>query len=247
MQSGPDWNLDSTPAAGRSGAVRLLLCLTLSLAAALPAPGVRAQESGIQVTGTGEVTVVPDLARLSVEVRREGDDPAALKAELDEVTAAVLALGRELEVAERDITAAAVHVFPRYVRDGDLSRPDGVIASRNIEFTVRALDRLADLINGALERGANGIGGVQLDASNRKELDQQALDLAIDDAVRTARQVARRFGVELGPLAFASTGPKMFNPVMMEAMAVRGAAKDSLAPGELSITQTIQASFAIRE
>lgn len=230
----------------RLSAPALLLCLCAGLAAGLPAAAAEAEDGGIQVTGSGEVTVVPDMARLSVEVRREGADPAALKTELDEITAAVLAHGRALGIAERDVTAAAVHVFPRYVRDGDESRPDGVIATRNIEFTVRNLERLADLINGALERGANGIGGVQLDASNRKELERQALDLAIDDAVRTARQMAKRFDVELGPLSFASTGPRMFNPVMMEAMSMRGAAKDSFEPGELSIQQTVQASFAIR-
>ena len=42
---------------------------------------------------TGEVQVVPDMARLTLEVRREGADPAALKRELDTVTEISKVLG----------------------------------------------------------------------------------------------------------------------------------------------------------
>ena len=76
-----------------SGSVLFVL---LTLLAVTP---VHAQQpGGIHVTGVGEVQVVPDLARISLEVRREGVDAAALKTELDTVTRAVLALTRELDV-----------------------------------------------------------------------------------------------------------------------------------------------------
>lgn len=230
----------------RSSRPLALGLLGLALAAAPALAQQSATEGGIQVSGTGEVSAVPDMARVSLEVRREGRDAAALKAELDDVTAAILDLGGELDIAERDVTAAAVNIYPRYVHDDGEARTDGVIASRSIEFTVRELDRLADLINGALERGANGIGGVQLEASKRRELEREALDLAIDDAVEEARRVAQRFGVALGPLTAASTQLTVQPPRMMEAMSMRSSAPDSFAPGELVIRQSIQATFAIR-
>lgn len=202
---------------------------------------------GIHVSGIGEVRVVPDTARVTLEVRREGEDAAALKSELDEVTAAVLELARELDIPERHVTAAAVNVYPRYRPTERAPEPAGVIASRTVEVTVEDLARLGELINGALERGANGVGGVQLDASNRAELENKALDLAIDDAVDEARRIARRFDVELGRLNDASASSHPVQPLMrMEAMADRSMANESFAPGEMTIRREIRATFGIR-
>lgn len=221
-------------------------CTVLILAAALAwSATARAEEpGGIHVSGVGEVRVVPDMARVTLEVRREGEDAAALKRELDAATEAVLSLTRDLDIAERDVTAAAVQIFPRYRPDD--GAPAGVIASRSVEVTVRDLEDLGALINGALERGANGVGGVQLDASNRPDLERQALDLAIDDAVHEARQMAKRFDVTLGALTDASTSSHAPQPLMMEAAAASRFAKDSVAPGELSIRRDVQATFSIR-
>jgi len=226
----------------RIPAVTLLAGALLALAASV-AQAAGVPQRGIHVTGVGEVQVVPDMARLTVEVRREGEDAAALKRELDDVTAAILELTDELDIERRDVTAAAVNVYPRYRRREDEQVPAGVIARRTVEVTLRNLEDLGTLINGALTRGANGVNGVALDASNRPELERQALDLAIDDAVRTARQMAERFEVGLGPLVDASSSSHSVEPMrMMESRSDT----DSFRPGEMSIRRDVQATFGIR-
>ena len=222
-------------------------CLCLGIGALLTATATRAEQTGIHVTGAGEVVIVPDLARVSLEARREGTDAAALKSELDAITAQVLDLARDLGVDARDVTAAAVSVYPRYRnRDGE-SVVDGIVASRAIEVTLRDLDRVGELINGALARGANGVNGVALDASNRPALEKQALDLAIDDAGRQARQIASRFGVALGQLIDAGgAAPQRPVPMMMDAMVAAAPAADRhFEPGEMTIRREIPATFAI--
>lgn len=230
------------------GPIRTLRrCLaTLLAAGCLVVPAAADELTGIHVTGTGEVAVVPDLARLSLEVRREGPDANRLKAELDEVVVAVLGLTDALNIERRDVTAAAVNIYPRYRPSDQGSVIDGLIASRSIEVVLRDLALIGDLINGALERGVTGVGGIQLDAANRVELERQALDLAIDDARREARQIAARFEVRLGALKNAVAGSHAVQPVMMEAMVMRSAAKDSFSPGELTVRRDVQATFAIR-
>jgi uncharacterized protein YggE len=202
--------------------------------------------AGIHVTGVGEVEVVPDLARIGLEVRREGPDAAALKPELDTVTRAVLALARELGVADRDVTAAQVTIYPRYGnRESGEPVVDGVTASRTISITLRDLDRVGDLVNGALKRGVNGVGGIELDASRRKELERAALELAIADAVAKAEHVAAQFEVSLGPLVDASTTAPAWPRPMMGAMAMESRAASDFEPGQLTIRTEISASFAI--
>ncbi len=238
----------SLPGAGSRRRILPAAALVALLAAnLLTAPAARAESpAGIHVTGTGEVQVVPDMARLTLEVRREGADPAALKRELDTVTEAILELTDELDIERRDVTAAAVNVYPRYRRQDDEMVPDGVVASRTVEVTLRALDELGTLINGALERGANGVNGVALDASNRAELERRALDLAIDDAKQTARQMAGRFEVTLGALVDASAGGQTPQPLRMAGMAEMKAADSAFSPGEMTIRRDVQATFSIR-
>ena len=66
-----------------------LLCCAMLLAA--PTLG-RPQVEGIHVSGRGEVLVIPDMARVTLRVTRDGQDAVALKKELDDVTRKVLSL-----------------------------------------------------------------------------------------------------------------------------------------------------------
>ena len=214
----------------------------------LTAEPVRAESSGIHVTGTGEIRAVPDMARVNLEVRREGEDAAALKAELDEVTRAVLRLARDMDIEERLVTAAAVSIHPRYRHRNGETELDGLIATRSIEVILEDLGDVTRLINAALERGINGVGGIALDLSNRDELERQALDLAVDDARDEAARVARRFGVTLGPVLDVHVDRHEVRPVMMEAMAMKAAdSGPDFSPGETVVRRNVQATFGVRD
>jgi uncharacterized protein YggE len=205
-----------------------------------------AEPTGIHVTGSGEVRAIPDMARVNLEVRREGEDASALKARLDEVTAGVIEMAGSMGIEKRDITAAAVSIRPRYRPSDGGTEADGLIASRLIVLVLRDLGNVGDLINGALQRGVNGIGGIELDLSNRSELERDALDLAIDDARDEALRVARRFGVTLGQVIDVSIDQHMVRPLMMEAMAARAADSGAdFSPGEIRIQRNVQSTFAL--
>jgi hypothetical protein len=218
----------------------------LMLAALLPLRGWAEPLTGIHVTGIGEVVVVPDMARITLKVRREGEDAAALKEELDQVVARVLEITDGMDIPRREVTAANVSIYPRYRRRDDEQMVDGVVASRTMEITLRELDSIGTLINDALQAGVNGIDSVKLDAQNRVELERQALDRAIADASREAAQVAERFEVRLGTLKNAQTGPHQVQPLMEAAFSRASAANDSFSPGEMTIRREVQATFAIR-
>jgi uncharacterized protein YggE len=220
-----------------------LLTLTSLVAAAAGA-----ETSGIHVSGKGEIRTVPDMARVNLETRREGTDAAALKTELDDVTRAVLRLTREMGIEARLVTAAAVSIRPRYRHRNGETELDGLTATRTVEVILEDLGDVTRLINGALERGVNGVGGIQLDLSNRDELERQALDLAVDDARDEAQRVARRFGVALGPVLDVYVDRHEVRPVMMEAMAMKAAdSAPDFSPGEITVQRNIQATFGVGE
>ncbi|MGE0621700.1 MAG: SIMPL domain-containing protein [Pseudomonadales bacterium] len=218
----------------------VVLC-TVSIGAAADTP------AGIHVSGRGTLEVEPDMGYVQLQVRREGMDAGSLKRELDKVVGEVLALTKKLGIAERDVTATAVSINPRYQRRDDEMVVSGLTASRSIQVTLRDLNRFGDLLNGALDLGINNLDPMRLDTSERAELEDKALSLAMEDATREATRVAAGFGVALGPVSDVAVEQHSARP---KEMAVRAAAymdapMSDFSPGVISIERFVMATFSI--
>ncbi|MFK7915468.1 MAG: SIMPL domain-containing protein [Pseudomonadales bacterium] len=203
-----------------------------------------ADNMGIHVNGQGEVLVEPDMVRVTLQVNRQGRDARALKQELDDITAKVLKLTDKLKVERKDVTAAMVNISPNYRYENNRQTMDGVTASRTINITLRDIDRIGTLMNDALELGINSVGGVQLDVSNRVELEQQALTAAIDDAKAEAARIAQEFGVRVAGVLNVQAGRHSVRPQMAR-MAMQSDAQESFSPGQIVISREVQATFGI--
>ena len=100
-----------------------LLSFTVTLLAILVSGCTEAAQpsanGGISVSGQGSIEVEPDMGRVTLHVRREGDDAKLLTESLNQVTADLIALAQQLGIEERDISATALSISPRYRRRGD--------------------------------------------------------------------------------------------------------------------------------
>ncbi|MGI9328278.1 MAG: SIMPL domain-containing protein [Pseudomonadales bacterium] len=221
------------------------LTFTLALTLAGVSAMVQASENlGIHVNGQGEILVEPDLVRLTLQVNRQGRDAAALKKEMDQVTAKVLKLTDRLQVDRKDVTAAMVNIQPNYRYENNRQTMDGVTASRSIQITLRELDRIGTLMNDALELGINSIGGLTLDVSNRVELEQQALTQAIEDAKAEAARIAQEFGVRVAGVLNVRVGRHSVRPQVAR-MAMQSDEAESFSPGQITIRRDVEATFGI--
>lgn len=225
---------------------RKLLLLTISalIASQLAAPLALAKVQGIHVSGRGVLQVQPDMARLTLQVTREGQDATALKKSLDDVTREVLKLTRSLAIAREDVTAAAVNIQPRYRRGSGSNVIDGVRASRTITVVLRDLERYGELMNAALELGVNSISGTALDTSEREDLEKQALDLAMVNAREEALRVAAGFGVRAGSLLDVHVGARFVRP-QPSMRAMESSAGTDFSAGQIVVQRDVQATFAI--
>jgi uncharacterized protein YggE len=202
--------------------------------------------TGIHVNGRGTIEVAPDMGYVRLHARREGNDAEVLKAALDEVVREVLRLTRRLDIEERDVTATAVTINPRYRRRDNESVVDGLIAVRTISITLRDLDRFGDLLNESLALGINNLDPIRMDSSRREDLENEALALAMVDAQQEATRVAEGFSVTLGSVTDVHVGAHSVRPTerVMATAAMRDGGGD-FSPGLLRIERSIQATFAI--
>ncbi len=154
----------------------------------------------LSVTGSGKVTLVPDIAYINIGVHSEAMDvTAALQQNNDlakQIADALVASG----VEEKDIQTANFNIYPKSNYDPQTgnSIPAGFSVDNTVYITVRDLKVLGELLDTAIRAGANQIYGISFDITDRAEALVQARDLAIADAQQKAMDVAEVSGVELG-------------------------------------------------
>src|SRR5699024_11303565 len=101
-------------------------------------------EQAIQVSGQGEVTVVPDQFRVGAISSRTGDDITAMKSDVDEEINAALNLAKKLKLKDRQITATGFTVQPEWQWQPE-KKLIGNRVQRDIHFTVQGVDDYAEV------------------------------------------------------------------------------------------------------
>ena len=154
----------------------------------------------VSVSGQGEVTAQPDMARVTLGVEARRRTLAEARSTVASTVDRLLALTRELKIDPKYVNATRLQVQPEYSwNEQDRKRLLlGYLVSRQVEVELRDLDQLGALLERAVDAGANQVGDAALDSSRRKELERQAMGLAVQDARLNADALARAAGVQLG-------------------------------------------------
>ena len=103
-------------------------------------------------------------------------------------------------VSRKDISSANLRTQPDYDYQNGKSILKGYRAVRTVEVTVRQLDKLNGLLDGALKAGLNEIRSVSLGVAQPEKYKDEARKAAIDDAIHQAQQLASGFKSKLGPV-----------------------------------------------
>lgn len=103
-------------------------------------------------------------------------------------------------IAKKDINSANLRTQPDYDYQNGKSILKGYRAVRSVEVTLRQLDKLNGLLDGALKAGLNEIRSVSLGVAQPDAYKDKARKAAIDDAIHQAQELATGFHGKLGPV-----------------------------------------------
>jgi uncharacterized protein YggE len=124
--------------------------------------------------------------------------------------------------------------------------------TNTVSVKVRDLDQTGTLLDGVVEAGGNlvRVNGISFSVDNPEPLKVQARELAVQQALEKAQELATLAGVGLGQLVFISesSSTPIYNEVEARgdfAMASSFAATP-ISSGESQIRVTVQAVFAIQ-
>jgi uncharacterized protein YggE len=223
----------------------------LSLAATGIAPTARADDLPrlITVAGTGSVDGAPDLARLSFAIERRNPDMRAARDGVVRVSRDFLALCSRLAIPERKVRTAGLSIQPEYRYDETGGPPVlvGYIVQRQLQVELNDLEKLGELIEGAIDAGVNQASPAELDSSQRAERMRDALAAAAEDARRNAERVATTLGARVGPVRQVTVGDTAPPPMPMpKGMVMAAEARSDAAtysPGEVRFEVRVSATF----
>lgn len=203
-----------------------------------------AGKSGITTFGTGTVETVPDHAAFSFGVQTQRKTAKeALDANAEEMRRLIAAL-RDAGVDARDIRTESVQLQSRYSDDGETVV--GYTATNTVGAEIDALDKAGDIVDAAVDAGANQVSGPSLSRKDRDGLERDALRRAVDDARAKARVLADAAGVSLGPVVSVVEGVPAPPPIpYYETSAVAADARTPIQPGTEKIEATVTVTFAL--
>jgi len=205
----------------------------------------------LDVSASGEVTRVPDLAIISAGVQTlQPTATAAIEenaARMERVRAALKRAGIE----DRDIQTSSINLNPEYQYDQNRPpRLTGYRATNTVNVKFRDLKRTGSILDALVAEGANQINGPNLTVDKPETALDEARTKAIANGRARADLYARALGMRVLRLISVSEGGGYNVPPpmpMVAMMAERGAAADSkIDPGTQQLQVNVSMSFELQ-
>ena len=223
---------------------------------------VAAGEAGIWVTGTGQVSMEPDLVILNLGVESMAGTVADANGIAANAMDAIMNTLTENGVEDRDIQTHNFNVRPQYEwieieEDGKRSNRRELVGyevTNSLTAKVRDLESVGTLIDEVIAAGgdATRFDGIRFTVEDTSEVMAQLREKAVMDAMEKAQQMADVAGVALGSLEYITDSPVRtqsvdpYLPRAQFALAADESAATSISGGELEVSLTVHTAFSIQ-
>lgn len=152
----------------------------------------------LNVSGTGQIYLVPDLAYINIGVHTEAakvaDALSSNTAQAQKVADVLTGLG----IDPKDIQTTSFNVSPqqKFGPNGEVTGTTYAV-DNTVYVTVRDLTKLGTMLDAVVNSGANNINGITLDSTAKDQALVDARKAAITDARQQAQALADAAGVTL--------------------------------------------------
>jgi uncharacterized protein len=201
----------------------------------------------LSISSQADASRVPDVASLSTGVVTQAVDAnSALRAnaaQMQKVMAAIRAAG----IGEKDVQTSGINVSPQY-RYAENQPPTitGYQASNTVNIKVRDVGKLGKVLDALVASGANQVNGPSFEIDQPEAVYDEARRAALDKAQRRAEMYANSLGLRVRRIVSISEGGGFSPPVpMMKTMAMDSQESSPVAPGETTLTASLDVVFEL--
>ncbi len=204
----------------------------------------------VSFTGEGKVKATPDTAKVEIGLTTEGKDSISVQNENSRKMNAVIKFLKEREkITDTDIKTNNYSLSPKYDYIKGKSVLSGYVLNQTITATVRDLNRVGEVLDGAVASGANRIDSVSLFIDKPEQLKDKAREEAVKQAQDKAAAISKIAGFRLGRLVGFSENFSGEPPVFYEAMGKGGgsmAPAPQIEPGTQEIKVIVTLTYIIK-
>ncbi len=201
----------------------------------------KAGPSTIEVTGSGKVHVMPNIASISFAVETSAAKAEQAASDNAKRTAELIKVLRKTAGSEPKINTSGFALLPMYDK-GERLRPTGYRVSNTVMLETKNLDKLGTLIDEASRTGVSRIGSLTFSTDEEERFRSEAAVKAVHQAEKIAAELARAAGLRIKKVIKLSYGPREHvRPYRMEAMTA--AARAPIEIGELAVEEKVAIIF----
>ncbi len=217
-------------------------------------PRVRADEGSpglertITVLGRGSVSAIPELALTSVGVETFAETVGEATEANNTTMQAVIEKLKSLGIADKDIQTSNFSINSE--RQGPEGTDYKYRVTNMVQIKVRDLSKVSEVLDAAIEAGANQVWGVSFTIENQDDLEDEARGKAVEDARRRAKALAELSDLTLGEVLVVVEGGAV-SPLegkVAAGLGGMGRAADvatPISPGEVQVTYQVQVTYAV--
>ncbi|MCK4918163.1 MAG: SIMPL domain-containing protein [Candidatus Pacebacteria bacterium] len=224
-------------------------------------------QNTITVTGEGEVSAIPDIAKFSFAVKEEAKTVEQAQEKATEKMNAVLDFLDKAGVDDKEIKTTGYNIYPRYewwnkevMCEGGYCPPTerqrtlvAYEVSQNISVELKDVDSAGEILAGIGSLEVSNVSGLSFDIDDKDGLEREARQEAIDEAQSKAKELAKDLGVKLVRIvSYSSNDGRNVYPqyaVMEKSMAygmVDSVSVPEIPVGENEIKTTVYLTYEIK-
>ena len=210
----------------------------------------------INVDGTGTVKISPDIAYVNIGVQSKSENVKTALDENNRLAANISEALKTLGVAAEDIQTSSFNVYPMQdygiMGMGDENgQPTTYYQVDNVILvTVRDLSIVGQILDNAVQSGANTINSITFDVTNKDEAIAQAREAAIIAAHMQAEATVNAVGAQLGDVLNISAYTNNITPYYSgkgsDIYAAGGTSDVPVSAGQMSISVTANIMYELK-
>ena len=204
----------------------------------------RQQQRVMTVTGIGSLKITPDIAQIQLEVSTENKllnhAQKENAYEMNQVIDSLLKLGIDRE----NIQTVSYTIVPQYnyIEGQQIFR--GYEVTNAITVKVTDIDQVGNVIDVAVQNGANRVSNIQFKVENEQLDYQKALSLALKNALTKAQTIAGTMQLKLDPHPIKIVEELRAEPVAYRTFAAKEMIGSTpIEQGQITISATVKVQF----
>ena len=196
------------------------------------------------VTGIGSLSIIPDTVQIQLEVRTESKQLSQAQQENADLMDQVIQSLIELGIDREDIQTVSYNISPQYdyVEGRQVFRGYEVINSINVK--IKNIEQTGIIIDTAVRNGVNQVSNIRFTVENEQIPYQEALSLALKNALAKAQTIANTIQLKLDPHPIKIVEKMREEPILYRSFAASEmSATTPIEPGQINIKATVEVQF----